>query len=183
MEILRFVKAGEIDPIFFEKSYYVVPDAGGGKPYALLRKAMIDTSFHAVAKVAMHSREHIVIIRPSEDGLVLHTMYFVNELHKANRGAKATDAKFGTKEIELAKRLIDALASPFKPEQFKDEYRGNVERLIEEKRKGRPVTAVEHPKTAPVVDIMDALRRSLGSKAAPAKPSAKAAGKRAHKAA
>ena len=115
MEILQFVHADEVDPIFFEKSYYVAPEAAGSKPYALLRKAMTETSFYAVAKIAMHAREHIVIIRPGEEGLVLHTMYFVDELHRGNKGAKTAEAKFSAKELEMAKRLIDTLASPFKP--------------------------------------------------------------------
>lgn len=182
MEILQFVKAEEVDPIYLEKSYYVIPEAAGSKPYALLQKAMADTSFYAVAKVAMHAREHIVIIRPGDEGLVLHTMYFVNELQKRNMGAKATAEKFSAKEMQLAKQLIDTLASPFKPEQYKDQYRENVEQLIKEKQKGGTVTAIAQPKTKPVVDIMDALRRSLETNKA--KPVArKATSKRARHAA
>ncbi|MDP9171843.1 MAG: Ku protein [Acidobacteriota bacterium] len=174
MEILQFVKADEVDAVYLEKSYYVVPEAAAARPCSLLSKAMTETSFYAIAKMAMHGREHIVIIRPGETGLVLHTMYFENELHSANKGAKAESAKFTPKEMALAKQLIDTLASPFKPGQYKDEYRANVERLIREKRKGHEVTPVEQPKMKPVVDIMDALRQSLKSKGA---------GKRARKAA
>src|SRR5580658_8953838 len=123
MEILQFVKSAEVDPIYLEKSYYVAPEAAAAKPYGLLRKAMADTGYDAVAKVAMHGREHIVIIRPGEDGLVLHTMYFTNELHEANKTRSGKDTKFAPKEMDLAKRLIDSLASPFKPQQYKDEYR------------------------------------------------------------
>ena len=115
MEILQFVKADEVDPLYLEKSYYVAPEAAAAKPYALLQKAMVDSSFYALAKMAMHGREHIVIIRPGEDGLVLHTMYFENELHKANKGSKADAGKFSAKEMDLAKKLIDTLAAPFKP--------------------------------------------------------------------
>jgi DNA end-binding protein Ku len=120
MEILQFVKQEEVDPIFFEKSYYIAPEASAGKPYGLLRKAMLDTGRYALAKMAMHAREHIVIIRPSDEGMVLHTMYFTNELNKAGKTAKTSDAKFTAKEIDLAKRLIETLASPFKPEQYHD---------------------------------------------------------------
>jgi DNA end-binding protein Ku len=183
MEILQFVKAGEVDPIYLEKSYYVAPEAAAAKPYGLLRKAMADTGYDAIAKVAMHGRERIVILRPTEDGLVLHTMYFANELHKANRVADAAGGKFAAKEMELAKRLIDTLASPFKPDQYKDEYRKNVERLIADKRKGRDVRQVEQPKPAKVVDILDALKRSLESNAKPAKPAAKKVARRKGKAA
>lgn len=160
MDILQFVKAGEVDPVFFDKSYYVAPEEAVSKPYSLLLKAMADTEYVAVAKVAMHGREHIVIIRPTDDGMVLHTMYFVDELHKANVAPK-TDNRFSGKEIDLAKKLIDTLASPFKPDEYKDEYKHNVERLIEQKRKGKPVTAIAQPTPKPVIDIMEALKQSL----------------------
>ena len=183
MEILQFVRAREVDPIYLEKSYYVIPEAAAEKPYALLRKAMTDSSYYGVAKVAMHSREHIVIIRPAETGMVLHTMYFANELHAANRTARVEET-FNEKEMELARRLIDTLAAPFQPDEFKDEYRKNVEKMIGQKRRGRTVTAVKQPKNTPVVDIMEALRRSLeaqkpAEKKAPA--TKKAPGKRSRK--
>lgn len=183
MEILQFVRSEEVDAIYLEKSYYVAPEEAAGKPYGLLRKAMADTGYSAVAKVAMHGREHIVIIRPSDRGLVLHTMYFVNELHKANQGTGAKESKFDAKEMDLAKRLIDTLASPFQPEQYEDEYRKNLERLIEQKRKGQKVTPVKQPKVAGTVDIMEALKRSLEGKAKTSKPAASKTARRARKAA
>jgi DNA end-binding protein Ku len=161
MEILQFVKAADVDPVIFEKSYYVAPEKAGEKPYALLKGAMADTGFYAIAKVAMHNREHIVIIRPHEDGLILHTMYFANELHRANKAPKSSVAKSSTKELDLAKQLIQGLAAPFRLEQFHDQYHLNVEKLIAQKRKGQPVTPAEQPETKPVIDIMDALRQSL----------------------
>ena len=173
MEILQFVKATEVDPVYLEKSYYVAPEAAGAKPYGLLRKAMSDTGYDAVAKVAMHGREHIVIIRPRDNELVLHTMYFENELHEANKTKSVSNTKFTAKEMDLATRLIDTLASPFKPELYKDEYRKNIERLIDQKRKGREVTEVSQPKPEKVVDILDALKRSLESNGTPRKVAAK----------
>lgn len=184
MAILQFVKADEVDPLLLEKSYYVTPEKAGGKPYGLLCKAMVDSGFYAVAKVALHGREHIVIIRPLDEGLVLHTMYFENELNKANKSSGGKDPKFADKEMELAKRLIETLASPFKPEQFTDEYRKNVQRLMEQKRKGLEVTPVKQSKPAQVVDILDALKRSLKSNDTHRKPSAaKKTSKRRSKAA
>jgi DNA end-binding protein Ku len=165
MDILQFVKTDEVDPIFFDKSYYMAPEEAVSKPYALLLKAMAETEYVAVAKIAMHAREHVAIIRPTADGLVLHTMYFVDELHKARVGGKNAKNQFAAKEMDLAKRLIDTLASPFKPEAYEDEYKKNVERLIEQKRKGKTVTAVSQPKVQPVTDIMEALKRSLESRA------------------
>lgn len=161
MEILQFVKMDEIDPIFFEKSYYVGPEESVSRPYSLLLEAMKETKYDALAKVAMHGREHIVILRPSEKSIVLHTMYFVGELHKGNEVPAPKVAKFEKKELDLAKKLIDTLAGAFKPEEYHDEYKENVEKLIESKRKGRKVTPIKHPKKAPVIDLMQALQQSL----------------------
>lgn len=161
MEIVQFVRSGEVDPIFLEESYYITPDEAVSKPYALLLNAMTQTKYYAIAKVSMHAREHIVVIRPTSHGMVLHTMYYVDELHKANETFTAADAQFNEKEMDLAKRLIEALASPFKPEQYHDTYRENVMRLLDQKQKGQKITAVKQPKMAPVVDILTALQQSL----------------------
>src|SRR5579871_3006110 len=160
MDILQFVKSDAVDPLFFESSYYVAPDEKTGKPYALFQAALETTRQHAIAKVAMHNREHLVLIRPSEGRLVLHTLYYSDELHAANKSSKPTE-KYTSKELELAKNLIDQLSAPFKPEQFHDTYRENVERLIEQKEKGEKITTVKQPRKAPVVDLMEALKRSL----------------------
>jgi len=161
MEILQFVRMEEIDPIFLETSYYVAPEEAVSRPYSLLFAAMKETQYDGIAKVAMHGREHIVILRPSEHGIMLHTMYFVDELHKANEVDIGTAAKFSKKEVDLAKKLIDTLAGPFHPETFHDEYKKNVEQLIERKRKGEKITAIRQPKKAPVIDLMQALQQSL----------------------
>lgn len=161
MEILQFVRYDEIDPVFFETSYYVSPEEAVSKPYSLLLEAMKETQYDAVAKVAMHGREHIVILRPREQGMMLHTMYFVDELHKSNEVDIPKPAKISKKEIDMAKKLIETLAEPFKPEQFHDEYKANVLALIEKKRKGQKITPIKQPKKAPVIDLMQALQQSL----------------------
>jgi DNA end-binding protein Ku len=165
MEILQFVKMDEIDPIFCEKSYYVGPEESVSRPYSLLLEAMRETKYDALAKVSMHGREHIVILRPTEKSIVLHTMYFVDELHKGNEIPAPKQAKFEKKELDLAKKLIDTLASRFEPEQYHDEYKQNVEKLIEKKRKGQKVTPIQQPKKAPVIDLMQALQQSLAKTA------------------
>jgi DNA end-binding protein Ku len=171
MDVLQFVDSGEVDPIFFESSYYIAAEAKTEKPYALFAAALTETKQHAIAKIAMHNREHVVLIRPSEGGLVLHTIYYPAELHKSNR-SEVPKSNYTPKELALAKSLVEHLKEAFKPDQFKDEYRENVERLIEQKRKGQKVTTVEQPGKAPVIDLMEALKRSLASHAA-----AKAGGK------
>jgi DNA end-binding protein Ku len=162
MDILQFVGNDEVDPIYFEASYYVAAEDKTAKPYVLFLAALTDTKQHAIAKIAMHNREHIVLIRPSKGGLVLHTLYYPDELHKANRG-EAPTTKYSAKELELARSLVNHLKAPFKPQEFKDEYRENVERLIAQKRKGQKITEIQQPRKAPVIDLMEALKRSLKS--------------------
>jgi DNA end-binding protein Ku len=164
MDILEFVANDEVDPIFFESSYYVAPDDKTPKPYTLFMAALIQTKRYAIAKIAMHNREHLVLIRPSDDGLVLHTLYYPNELHRANK-IEAPDAKYTAKELELAKNLVSHLTGAFKPERFEDTYRANVERLIHQKQKGHKVTTIKQPRRAPVIGLTEALRRSLAASA------------------
>jgi DNA end-binding protein Ku len=173
MDILQFVQESDVDPIYFESSYYVAPGEELVKPYSVFSKAMKESGYGAVAKVTMHSREHIVLIRSSEDGLLLHTLYYPNELHEANKQVPSAKAASSPKEITLATQLIKQLAGPFKPDEFHDTYRENVEKLIEQKKKGQKVTPTPQPKRAPVIDLMEALKKSLKSNPAPAK-SAKA---------
>jgi DNA end-binding protein Ku len=179
MEVLQFVDSDAVDPIFFESSYYVAPEEKVSKPYALFRAALAETRHDAIAKLAMHNREHVVLIRPSGDGLLLHTLYYAEELHQKNKGGAAA-TKFTAKELEMAKSLISHLTARFEPEQFHDSYRENVERLIEEKRKGHKVTAIKQPRKAPVIDLMEALKRSLKSvaPAGKARPAKKSTGRR-----
>jgi DNA end-binding protein Ku len=162
MDILQFVKSGDVDPIYFESSYYVAPEEKTAKPYALFLAVLESTRQHAIAKIAMHNREHVVLIRPLEDGLVLHTLFYPDELHAVNQNAKPKD-KYPAKELELAKNLVDQLSAPFRAEQFHDTYRENVERLIEQKQKGEKITPSKQPRKAPVVDLMEALKRSLAA--------------------
>jgi DNA end-binding protein Ku len=162
IEVEQFVKAHSVDPIYFESSYYVVPEEKASKAYTLFMAALAESKHHAVAKVAMHNREHVVLIRPGEDGLLLHTLYYADELNSANH-AEPARAKFTAKELDLAKNLVSQMAAAFRPEGFHDAYRENVERLIEQKKKGQKVTTVSQPRKAPVIDLMEALKRSLKS--------------------
>jgi DNA end-binding protein Ku len=162
MEILQFVPNDEVDPIFFESSYYVAPEEKVSKPYALFLAALTETEHDAIAKVAMHNREHVVLIRPADGGLVLHTLFYEDELHAANK-TTAPKAKFSANELAMAKNLVKHLTAPFKPQEFHDTYRENVERMIEQKKKGQKITTVKQPAKAPVIDLMEALKQSLKS--------------------
>jgi DNA end-binding protein Ku len=167
MEILQFVKNSDVDPLFFESSYYLAPEEKISKPYALFLAALTETKYYAIAKIAMHNREHVVIIRPAEGGLVLHTMYYSGELRRANK-AETPKTKFSGKELDLAKSLIEHLAAPFKRAEFHDAYRENVEHLIEQKKNGKKTTAVtQPPRKAAVINLTEALKRSLKASARP----------------
>jgi len=167
MEILEFVKLNEMDPLYFDASYYIAPEDAGIKAYQLLMKAMEESGYGAIAKLTMHQREHIVVVRPGSKGMTLHTMFYTNEI----RAAEAVPSdKIELKETEkkLAQQLIQSLAAPFKPEQYHDSYQDNVRGMIEAKRQGREVTEVAQPHMAPVIDLMEALKKSLAEKKAPA---------------
>ncbi len=162
MEIVQFVKESEVDPIYFEHSYYVAPGEEVTKPYALFLKALSESGHHTIAKLAMHNREHVVLIRPDKEGLVLHTLFYPNELHVSNRQSIPSKTAATKKELDLASQLIRQLSAPFKPEQFHDAYRENVEKLIAQKEKGEHVAKKAKPHRAPVIDLMEALKKSLG---------------------
>ncbi len=161
MEILEFVKSDEVDPIYFESSYYLAPDDAGEKPYALLFQALKQTGYVGVAKIAMHNREHIVILRPGERGILLHTMYYRDEIRQVDEFRTDTSV-VKENELKLATTLIESLAAPFEPDKYKDEYRANLLALIEAKKAGQQVVEPAPAKTlAPVVDILEALKMSL----------------------
>lgn len=162
MEILEFVKGAEVDPIYFETSYFLAPDDAGEKPYALLFDALRRTGYVAVAKIAMHNREHIVILRPGQHGVLLHTMYYNNEIRKVEE-FRTDIGLVNEKERELAHRLIESLASEFDPSKYQDNYRSNLLALIEAKKNGQEVVETPPPHEAKVIDILEALKQSLAA--------------------
>src|SRR5438128_5186064 len=129
MEILEFVKSADVDPIYFESSYYMAPDDAGEKPYALLFEALRQTGYCALAKIAMHNREHIVILRPATKGILLHTMYYRDEIRMVDEFRTNTELVKG-KELDLATTLVESLAAPFEPEKYQDEFRANLMAMI-----------------------------------------------------
>src|SRR5437763_14095205 len=135
MEILEFVKMDEVDPVYFDASYYLAPDEGGAKAYQLLMSAMQESGYAAIAKLTMHQREHIVVVRPSNKGMMLHTMFYSNEIRAA--GSSSTD-KVELKDAaeKLAQQLIQSLAVPFEPQSDEHTYQDNVHTIITSKIKG-----------------------------------------------
>ena len=161
MEILEFVKAEEVDPIYFESSYFMVPEEAGRRPYALLARALEETDYVAIAKLTMHNREYTVFVRPHEGGMMLHTMYYSEEVRQLD-GYGRPDVELKDAEVKVAHQLIEALADKFEPEKYRDTYEENLKTLIKARLEGQDVTSVEKPrKPAPVVDLMAALKESL----------------------
>jgi DNA end-binding protein Ku len=161
MEILEFVKADEIDPIYFESSYYMLPEEAGRRPYALLQKALEDSRYVAVAKLAMHNREYTVFLRPYTGGLMLHTMYYQDEIRQVENFGK-TDVDIKEAELKVAHQLVQALATEWEPKKYYDTFESNVKELIKAHLEGKQVNSIEKPKkAAPVVDLMEALKQSL----------------------
>jgi len=175
MEIQEFVKSAQVDPIYLESSYYMAPDEGGEKPYALLFEALKQTEYYGIAKVSMHNREHVVILRPGDKGVVLHTMYFSDEI-RAVEEFRTDISQVKEKEIALAKMLIESLADDFKPEKYTDTYRENLQKLIQAKLAGHKIVETPTPHIAPVIDIMEALKKSLAQQKKPPRTAVAVAG-------
>jgi DNA end-binding protein Ku len=167
MEILEFVKSADVDPIYLESSYYVAPDEGGEKPYALLFQALRESQYYALAKIAMHNREHIIILRPGAKGILSHTMYYADEIRHVEEFRTDTSL-VKEKELAMAKMLISSLEENFEPQKYHDSYRDNLKKMIEDKIEGRKVVETPSEHIAPVIDIMEALKKSLAEKRKPA---------------
>jgi DNA end-binding protein Ku len=170
MEILEFVKSGDVDPVYFESSYYMLPEEAGRRPYALLTKALEESEYVAIAKLTMHNREYTVFLRPHEGGMMLHTMYYAEEVRKVE-GFGAPDVELKDAEVKVAHQLIEALAADWDPEKYTDSFQDNLKNLIQTKLEGGKIAEVEKPKKlAPVVDLMAALKQSLAEMEGKKKP-------------
>jgi DNA end-binding protein Ku len=183
MQIVRSVRLSEVDPVYFETSYFVVPDREGERAYALLLAALRKTGHVALAKVAMHGSEHIVLIRPGRHGLLAHTMFFQDEIRAENE-FRTPDSSMNEKELEVATAFVDAISAAFAPEEFKDSYRERVQALIAGKivrgevaASGPPVP----PPATPPVDILEALKKSIALAKKPAKKAEAPVGRKATK--
>jgi len=184
IEITEFVPLAEVDPVYFEKTYYLGPDKGGLKPYRLLSKAMRETGRAALAKYAARGKDYLVLLRPFDDGLAMQQLRYADEIRSFDE-VPVGDAEVQPAELELALRLIEQVATDeFHPQQYEDEQRKRTRALIERKIEGEEIVAPpeEAPK-AQIIDLMAALKASLGeseekkpAKRSPRKPAAKKAG-------
>jgi DNA end-binding protein Ku len=175
MEIVQFVKLPEVDPLYYQTSYFSVAEDPGRRAYSLIHKGMQQLNLGAIAKITLHQREQIVMIRPFEKGLVLHTLYYPEEIRAVAEYDNQPEVEVQKAEVELAEQFMKQLTSDFHPENFKDEYENRVEQLIESKQGEAPAPSKQPKrKLAPVIDLMEALRKSM-AQAPDAAPAAKPA--------
>src|SRR5439155_10159021 len=165
IEIEDFIDLSEIDPIYFEKTYYLAPDAEGGaqKAYALLLRAMADEGKVAIGRFVMRTKEYLAAIRPMDGVLALETMFFPDEIRDASEVENVpVRSQAGDRELKMAKQLIGSLSTDWDPQRYHDEYRERVLKLIRDKAKGKEVVLPEGgPAETKVKDLMDALRQSI----------------------
>jgi DNA end-binding protein Ku len=173
IEIMAFIPEKSVDPLYYDKAYLIAPDKRGGKPYALLAEAMRKSGRCALAKWAWKSKQYVVQVRPVEDGLVLQQLLYADEV-RSLKGLDIEPVTVTAGELQLALQLIDQISQDaYDPSQYVDEERKRILAAIDEKIAGKQVVASAHdeaPSTAQVIDLMEALRASLGKKSAAAKP-------------
>jgi len=163
VDIADFVDLSDIDPVYFERPYYLVPDRGGAKAYALLRDAMAETGKIGIGRLVLRTKEYLAAIRPRGDVLVLETLYYGDEVNPTTElELPGDEVEVSDREVAMARQLIDTLASDFDPDRYHDTYRERVLELIERKAEGQEIV-VEEPTEEParVVDLMAALEASL----------------------
>ncbi len=165
MEIQQFVSLDEVDPIYFETSYYSAAEESGKRAYNLLFRGMTREKLAAIARLTFSGREQVVLIRPYDQGLLLHTLYYPEEVREVGEYGHDTASEVPEVEIQLAEKFMESLRAPFNAEQFQDTYKEKVLALIETKRAGQaPGPGVEKRRLAPVVDLMTALKQSIAER-------------------
>ena len=164
MEIRQFVKLADIDPMYFDSSFYVVPEEAGRRAYQLLLTAMQQLEYVALAQVTMHQREYAVALRQHKNGLMLHTLFYANEVRDIPEYGAQSGVEVKNRELEMAEKLIQALAHPFEADKLEDEYQKKLLELVEAKGAGRMIKGVPRKQIAAVGNLMAALQKSLSAK-------------------
>ncbi|HEV7662065.1 MAG TPA: Ku protein [Chloroflexota bacterium] len=161
IELTSFVKQVEIDPVYFERTYYLEPEEIGAKPYALLMRALKTKQVSAVAKIALRNKESLCVLRASENGLLmLETLYYPDEIRTADLQGEP-EVLVSQPELTMALSLVEMLEEPFDPQKYKDQYRGALLEMIESKRNGAEIVATPETPLPQTVDLMAALKASL----------------------
>ena len=179
IELKEFIPLSTIDPVYFESAYYLGAGEGGEKPYRLLADALAKSNRAAIAQLVTRGKEQLVLIRPYENGLIMHSLFYANEVRNFAEIAKGENVKLADQEITLGADLIENMSDEFNPEKYRDEYRERVQGMLDEKSKGQKITvaAPEAPQRAQINDLMQALKQSI-EKARPKQKAAPAQRKR-----
>lgn len=159
IQILHFANLNQISPIYYDKCYHVVPEAGGDKAFELLRKALMEEQKIAIGKTVMGSHETLMAIIPREDGILIATMYFADEIKDIPKAYNRPDVS--GQEVTMARTLINSMDTPFDPAAYHDDYQVKLCQLIEDKIAGKEVVASAKEDTGNVIDLMDALKASI----------------------
>ncbi|WP_133853695.1 Ku protein [Labedaea rhizosphaerae] len=162
IEVMEFVAAEDVDPIFFQKSYYLEPDKSAVRPYVLLRTVLENEERLALVKITIRQRETLAILRAREDILVLHTMMWPDEIRKPDFGFLDEDVEVRQQELKMAGSLVESMAGDFEPDQYTDDYTVALEKMVEAKAEGAELPEVEEEaEEGDVIDLMTALERSV----------------------
>ncbi len=166
IDIIEFVPLDLVDFVHVEKSYYLGPDKGGDKAYRLLNQSMEVKGKVAIGRWAARGKEQLILIRPYKDGLILHQLYYANEVRNFEDLDRGSEFEFSEKELDLAEKLIEQLAvDAFEPEKFSDEYADRVRAAVDEKVAGKEITIAPEAPKAQIIDLFEALKKSLSGEA------------------
>jgi DNA end-binding protein Ku len=163
VELAAFVDAEQIDPIYYQRTYYLEPEEKGLKPYALLMKALKDKGLTGIAKIAIRNKEQLCALRPMDGTLVIETLYYPDEIRETPAEVGDGDVKITAAEMKMAEALIDLLRDDFKPDEYKDEYREALQQVIDAKLEGEEIEAPKVARPAKVTDLMSALKASVAA--------------------
>lgn len=187
VDLINFVAMDEVDPLLFYKPYYLEVGKGGDKAYVLLRDSLIKTRKIALAKVVIRARQHLAAVKPQKDGLILELMHFPDELIDVEEFKEPRQTTIGKAEMKMAEQLIDSMSSPWKPEEYSDDYKDALEKIIEEKIEHGDEKKPAHKKrktTSKIIDLAEVLKQSLKETEKPRRPATRrkpAAKRRPHK--
>ena len=184
IDIVSFIDLDEVDPVYYDRTYYVAPQEAANKPYTLLLQALKETGKAAVGKLVLSSKEHLVLLRPSGDALAIELLFYPEDVRPKDEIEELVhDTKVADAELEMAKQLVESLSRPFEPGEFENEHKRDLMALIEKKLAGEEITMAPEPeRREPVPDLMAALQASLeqakGDKRKGAAPKASSAKKK-----
>jgi len=159
IQILHFAQLNQISPVYYDKTYQAVPETGGEKAFELLRSALMEEQKIAIGKTVMGTRDTLMAIIPREDGILISTMFFADEVKALQK--QYSRPQVSDEELKMARILINSMDTPFDPSQYKDEYQAKLQELIEKKISGQEIVAAEPERTGKVVDLMEALKASV----------------------